>query len=372
MVTKTLITITTASTMKKGEHFCCCLCKINSGICDEQHKCKECKRFLHAICGHYYFDENNEVVEDLAFPKICNQCYLEKIEKDKSKGDKSPNATDTDESDKDNENSNDDQNDNDNEDDSSEDNFTPMNKLQRTVFTMKELNDHNPGFYMIEDLSRNENILDRFTCPSDLSSKTRLKGKLVTIPAMYWGEEDIKTGWWRGRKYHKDIQKLSDDEIKRTVLFGKVTGFQSSCYIVELMVNALDDEANMVKADVIRNYLYVEKKRSANSKKKKNAASSKKAGRKKDSEKNMEEEEDNEEEDEDNLIEDDEYESEDDLQYEDGSETLLDDVTNTNDSGTDDEVSDFNRVEPRTKIMRKWKVIEDKKSTNYSRPNQFG
>ena len=25
------------------------------------------------------------------------------------------------------------------------------------------------------------------------------------------------------------------------------------------MVNALDDEANMVKADVIRNYLYVEK-----------------------------------------------------------------------------------------------------------------
>ena len=84
-----------------------------------------------------------DVVEDLAFPKIGNNCHKEK--NNERPGDKSPNATDTDESDSDNENCNDNQDDNDKEDDS-EDNFTNRNKQERTVFTLKELIDHSPGY----------------------------------------------------------------------------------------------------------------------------------------------------------------------------------------------------------------------------------
>ena len=54
---------------------CCCQpCNINNGNCDGQHRCVTCKRYLHAICGHTYKDANG-IVENLAFPRRCNDCH---------------------------------------------------------------------------------------------------------------------------------------------------------------------------------------------------------------------------------------------------------------------------------------------------------
>ena len=50
-------------------------------MCDTQHRCKLCKGYLHAICGHEYFDDNGDVVEDLAFPRICNKCHESEFRK---------------------------------------------------------------------------------------------------------------------------------------------------------------------------------------------------------------------------------------------------------------------------------------------------
>ena len=70
------------------------------------------------------------------------------------------------------------------------------------------------------------------------------------------------------------------------------------------------------------------------------------------------------------MIEEDEFESEDDLQHSDGdgdnSDSDGDDSTSSNkDNGCD---LDFVRVDPRTKEERVWKVVRDVRSTNYCRP----
>ena len=64
---------------------CCELnCKINNGYCDTQHKCGGCKGYIHGICGHDYYDDEENLVENLAFPKKCTQCHLASKDEDET------------------------------------------------------------------------------------------------------------------------------------------------------------------------------------------------------------------------------------------------------------------------------------------------
>ena len=44
-------------------------------MCDKQHRCYICRKYLHLLCGYEYFDNAGNVVENLSFPKICNNCH---------------------------------------------------------------------------------------------------------------------------------------------------------------------------------------------------------------------------------------------------------------------------------------------------------
>ena len=55
---------------------CCCLprCHINNGKCNKMHKCVQCHRHLHAICGVPYYDEGGNEIEDIVYSRCCFDC----------------------------------------------------------------------------------------------------------------------------------------------------------------------------------------------------------------------------------------------------------------------------------------------------------
>ena len=319
---------------------CVCKCFINYGECDNQHRCKECKGFLHAICGHEYYDDKGNVVEDLAFPRICNKCHDKKKEtsitttttrskqklsavavavavpsNDKkeetsiatttrtSKEQKSSSVavavapvavpsnqsnitggeddddsrTDTEfesanskeesfsvkDEDEDDANSKESFSVKDEDEDEDEDDDQQDDELAdelADVFDERELARFNPGFIVVNDLKRGERTIDRcMNIPDGFTSKSKVKGKIVMIPALYWGgEEGLKEDrWWKSKEYVQELRKLSYDDIKKTLLIGKVLGKgEKNCWEVSLIC-AKNEIALIIPKD-IRNFLYKE------------------------------------------------------------------------------------------------------------------
>ena len=109
-------------------------------------------------------------------------------------------------------------------------------------------------------LKAGEKLIDRYKLiPDSFNSRTPVIDKLVNIPATYWGEiesKDEKKMWWKTNTYDKPLNKLTPDQMKRTILYGKVLqkAKTQSCYEVILM-NA-KDEISMIPTSEIRNFLY--------------------------------------------------------------------------------------------------------------------
>ena len=143
---------------------CICNCSINGGMCDTQHRCGSCKGFLHAICGHEYFDDDGNVVEDLSYPRICNKCHESKKKTPKKRGAKASNKEKPKKQktqppnkpspkkktpEKDSETNKDEEDEDENTDSELEsDDYNEDDE----VFTVRELIKHSPGFLLIKDL----------------------------------------------------------------------------------------------------------------------------------------------------------------------------------------------------------------------------
>ena len=192
---------------------CICNCSINNGVCDKQHRCKHCKGFLHAICGHAYYDDDGNVVEDLAFPRICDKChalvFLKDTPKTKSRRDanvatakavltvEDGSTTEDDES----------------------------SEGEEEFFDEHELKRFHPGFIIVKDLKRGESTLDRYSSiPEGFTSRSKIVHKMVAIPAIYWGgiEALQKDKWWKTPTHTQELRKLTLSEIEKTLLIGKV------------------------------------------------------------------------------------------------------------------------------------------------------
>ena len=185
-------------------HKCCCDCNINGGRCNSFHKCKMCKEYLHAICGHEYYDTNGKVVDDDQFPRICNRCHENVF----NSGDQTP----------------------------------PLPPLtEKTVqddevchdnqyFTAEEREKVPKGWFVPYDIEKFDNVLDRYKdYPPGVNLRTKIIEKIVYIPAIYWGESDIDSEWWKDEeKYELSLTKLSKEEMKKVVLVAKVIDKASS------------------------------------------------------------------------------------------------------------------------------------------------
>ena len=140
--------------------------------------------------------------------------------------------------------------------------------------------------------------------------------------------------------------------MEKALLIGKVIGKVRSGGQWEVALINAPNEISLIHGQDIRAFLYDVDNSSSNQNQSKTKNSNpKRAGRKvaafDDSE----------------LIEEDDFESEDDMQDEDGSES--DDSSDEESNDAEDD-TDFIRIEPRTKIERKWEVVTDEiKSTNY-------
>ena len=436
---------------------CVCKCFINYGECDKQHRCKECKGFLHAICGHEYYDDKGNVVEDLAFPRICNKCHDKKKEtsitttttrskqklsavavavavpsndkkeetsiatttRTRSKEQKSSSVavavapvavpsnqsnitggeddddsrTDTEfesanskeesfsvkDEDEDDANSKESFSVNDEDEDEDEDDDKQDDELAdelADVFDERELARFNPGFIVVNDLKRGESTIDRcLKIPDGFTSKSKVKGKIVMIPALYWGgEEGLKEDrWWKTKEYVQELRKLSYDDIKKTLLIGKVLGKgEKNCWEVSLIC-AKNEIALIIPKD-IRNFLYKEPEPASSKSKKERQqpapqSKAKKTKNSKGKQNSKQDDEDSTTFDDDELIEENEFESEDDLQLDDGESNEEDDDANSGSEEEEDEEVDidFVRKEPRTSIERIWEVVDEVRSSDYSR-----
>ncbi len=318
-------------------------CTINGGKCDRQHRCKICHGYIHIICGHSYFDDKGNEVEDLAFPKICGLCINKHMEEEERHPGESTvtNKDDEDESDVDSEEYED------------EDAF----------FTKGERENMSPGWFIPRDFKRNEDIALRFTeLKEGITSRTKLINKIVHVPASVWGVDAAK--WWNTDRYTSTLRVLSVEQMrKQVVLVGKIIQKgKGNTYEVAFLANERDDELSDLRASDIRKFLLSQEQVNSKKNKNKNKGPIELDG--------SDEEEINETE----LIELDEFDSEDDLQAEDGSageeeeEEDDDEEEEEEDTSVPDEL--FLRIEPRTKIERKWKPEIDVRATNYSRPIQ--
>ena len=401
---------------------CCELnCKINNGYCDTQHKCGGCKGYIHAICGHDYY-EDGKLVENLSFPKKCTPCHLaSKKDKDQTskKGARtSPRATskraakktNTSNGNKEevtkkpparrrrnrskeknvptppakkkksdeleNDNSSDTVSEKDSDDNEKDDNKSD-DDLVEDYFNKDERNKFEPGYFVVDNLKRGELLMEKYSkIPSQFDDRCKLKDKMVNIPATYWGgPEKLRTDqWWKTEAHTDELRKLSADEMEKTLLFGKIIGKGGKgCWEVCLL--CAPREISMIYGKDIRNFLYVGESRSATAggaTKNSNQATTTRTTRRntRGNDLSNNSDEDDLEYDEDELIEEDEFESEDDLQEDDGENTEEEEESlSADESGDDGTVDkDFVRIEPRIKVERKWEVVDDVRETNYSRP----
>ena len=211
-------------------------------MCDSQHRCVDCKGYLHDICGHEYYDEAGNVVESLLFPWRCNSCHESNAETPKKRGasslannkasakrqkkkpaakkkqtaKKSANAKKKKGASKDD----------DDEATESEVESSGSNKEEDdSFFTIPEVVRFDPGFIFIDDLKRGETTMDRLKSEY-VQSNCRIVDKYVKVSAIYWGGLDYlkKTEWWKEDGHTIALSKLNIDEMEKALLIGKVLG----------------------------------------------------------------------------------------------------------------------------------------------------
>ena len=299
---------------KKGR--CCEIgCLINKGFCDRQHRCPGCKLFIHAICGHDYYDKAGNVVENLAFPKMCTKYHLadsndgtttpkkgsqtgnirggigkdatsngnEGEGNDSSSGGSKPNRRN-----KRNHFSSGDNNVNkvapakkkihvptpnpnsDTETEFDDEDADSGTEIVDDFFNEEERKKFKPGYFLVNDLKRRgELLMDRLSMISpEFDDRCKLKNRVVNIPATYWGGEDkiqsLKDQWWKTASHTDELRVLSPAQIMKTLLFGKVIGKgNKGCWEVCLL--CAPKEISMIHGRDIRNYLYVGESKSASS-----------------------------------------------------------------------------------------------------------
>ena len=309
------------------------------------HKCKDCHRFLHAICGHDYFDENGEIVEDLAFPKVCNDCYkkgakpghstpplppltgprtrrrenmkdktskkVTRMQTSKKKGKKSNRRSET----TDIEGRDEEVVVMEEEDDDGAKENIDVDELPTDFFTEEERKLYPRGWFIPFDCHKYQSLLEKYSdLPTGISTKERnIIGRTVNIPAVYWGHDDIETEWWKAPCYEESLRMLSKEQMKGTVLIGKVFNkTKPNSYDVAFLSCSTTDYLSEVKASDIRRFLIVK----SGGKK-----GSETSGRLKEGQiNNAHHESDKEAENDEYMEEDDEYVSEEDVQEGDGSD----------------------------------------------------
>ena len=104
--------------------------------------------------------------------------------------------------------------------------------------------------------------------PTGVTSRTHVVNKMINIPALYWVDMGgIKTQWWMTKDHSNAIKKLSVDEMKNTMLYGKVLHKgKSNCYEVALMIYESNDEVSIMihakpKQEKLQNAVGTEKPR---------------------------------------------------------------------------------------------------------------
>ena len=396
-------------------------CTINKGKCDKQHRCFTCGSFTHRMC---LFDitvkETGDYWDDLAFPGNCvgcdknpkNRVLKAAVLKNKDKKDFDEKGLEN------------------GKDKSAKEKDSPIFSPRRTRSKKKKIdlksdekekkkiglkdpdpadgltkNEDDagvtlingadlflesekflllPGFMTFSNLKRGERLLDQYNeIPEGFTSRSQIVDKLVNIPATYWGKidtesRDVSKMWWKTEIYNKALNDLTPDEMVRTILYGKVLqkAPRSQCYEVVLM-NALN-EICLIHSGTIRNFLYNDggggkKKATDKAKDKKKKGKNGKKTRISTVHEADEESSDNDsnsekEYDEDELIEvNSGMSSEDDMQEDDGSSSDSDTESEA-ESDDEEEDKDFVRIEPRTKIKRKWEVVENHTETSFNRP----
>lgn len=176
---------------------CCCgaKCQVPGGMCQYKHKCVDCHRYLHIICGEAYHDSDGNEVEDLAYSRVCYECSLKRRSKRKlaelklaelEEGDASPD-----------------------EDSIQSDNF----------FTEEERRAFQPGWYIPLDLEAKDLVKNRFKKPR-VGERTQLEGKIIEIPASYWVDYE---NYWKEDPFDPGLKKLEQRHIEfEVVLYGKI------------------------------------------------------------------------------------------------------------------------------------------------------
>ena len=434
---------------------CCAFNKCNlGGKCDRQHKCPDCLRYIHAICGCCYYDKaTGEPVDNLSFPRKCFECFAKNRYKKSSDDDSSAKKTTTPSTSKRSKklpknrsaskdpskrtkdatpakssskskknssqsaskstskntskssaprstnikNKGDDRvskeaskrkkdktptkksstkpNSNTSKNPSktppprtasktpSKPSSTPQpsnkNKpddnvlvINKNLWTEQEREKYKPGFYMDTDLKKGEIVLNRFShCAPGVHANTRIIGKMITMPAMYWGEELLKTKWWTTPSWNKDLNKITMNDMRsKVILHGKVLGqsTKSNVYDVAFVANILDDEVSIVKRVDVKRFVVIdnpkEKDKSSPSRRTRNSIG------------------DDSDDDDDDLVEIDEFGSEEELQEDD------DEASTSEEEEDKEEDLLWVRKESRVKIDRVWVLCDDHKTTQYTRP----
>ena len=327
------------------------------------------------LCGHHYYDKNGNVVEDLGFPRVCEKCHdsnpnapshkpgdvaSKDVRKEVEEVD-SDTSTITEVTEISRKKKKDDVDDDDEEEDEDEE--------EEEFFTEEEVKELMPGWFIPKNLKRNENVKDRYKeNKPGVTSRSKIISKMVHVPASLWGVEKTNPKWWQHSRYVPSLRNKSiEDMTKRVVMIGKIVGKgRQSYYDVAFVSNKDNDELSEIKVSEIRKYVLPDE---GDSQKKKKAAKSRGGINETAGIDGGNDDDDDDDDDEDDLVEIDEFLSEDDLQEDDGSDEEGDEEA-PDDTIVEDVIDPalFIRKEPRTKIDREWKVVDEVSATNYTRP----
>ena len=327
------------------------------------------------LCGHDYYDDNGDIVEDLGFPKVCDKCHDTNPDAPSHKKDEPGDvpgkesairkeiqedneSTDTEVSEKSRKKKSHHVEDDDDDDDESE-------EEEIEFFSSHELKTYRTGWFIPGNLKRNEDVKDQFKeIPSWVTPRCRIIGKMVNIPASVWDISDTDK-WWKHPRYVPSLRsQLEEDIKKRILLIGKVIGKgRNGFFEIAFVSNKDNDELCEMPTSEIRKYLTPAPGKDG-------PKSMRPKGRKSATVRRANDNDNDVDEDEDELVEIDEFLSEDDLQEDDGSDDEDEDEEEEDDGSGEDDVDPalFTRKEPRTKIDREWKVVDEVTATNYTRP----
>ena len=389
---------------------CCAFdrCILN-GKCDTQHMCPDCKRYIHAICGCAYYEKNGQPVEDLTYPRKCFQCFAKNKYKKDDKDDKSkksaevakpkakkgsakkkkattrkestpsksssktskqsPTPTKKKTKKKSSTTDNADQTPKSNKKDKEKSSEKTLKEASNSdavvvvptdIWSDEEKKKYHPGFFVPGDLKKGEIVLNQFAVPpSNVNANTKIIGIMVHIPTMFWGELILRSRWWKKESWNKELNEKNDEDIRRRVILnGKVIqkSTKPNYYDVAFVANVKNDDIATIPKSDIRRFIVIDENSSAASKTKTKRSKKNRNNADSDSDSSFDEEED--------LIEVDEFVSEDENQVTD--EENEDD--NSGDEENDAEKQLWTRKDPRKKVDCVWKLIEDHRSTSYTRP----